>query len=84
MKRVVNKLSSGVNISFSGDVQKGTIFKMVENCSEGKCDCMSDDTKKKIKDMRVEEIEDGLKITIDGEINKQEIEDALSRSKILN
>jgi len=84
MKKVVNKLSNGVNISFRGDVEKGTIFKMVENCAEGKCDCMNDDTKRKIKDMRVEEIDDGVKITIDGDIDKKEIEDALSRSKILN
>jgi hypothetical protein len=33
---------------------EGSIIKMVENCATGQCECMSDETKKKITNMQVD------------------------------
>jgi hypothetical protein len=84
MQKNVFKTDSGVKISFSGVVQKQQIIKMVENCSTGACECMSDETKKKISDMQVDGKDGAVELNLTGDINKEEIEAALARSKVLN
>jgi len=84
MNKFVNKIDTGVKISFSGEVKKQNIVTMVENCSTGKCECMSDDTKAKIKDMQVSGQDGDVKLELQGDISIQEIEEAISRSKVLN
>jgi len=84
MNKTVNKLQNGVNIAFSGDVKKMNIVKMVENCSSGQCECMSDETKEKVKDMQVSGEDGNVSLTLSGDISKEEIEAALANSKVLN
>ena len=83
MKKEVTQLRSGVSIKFSGAVQKESIVKMVQNCKTGACECMSDDTKKKIKDMQVSGEDGEVLLSLSGEIQKEEIEAALAKSKAL-
>ena len=56
---------------------------MVENCSTGKCECMSDETKKKIEGMSVTGKDGEVELELSGDISKEEIEQALSNSKVL-
>ncbi|MBL0722069.1 MAG: arsenate reductase ArsC [Sulfurovum sp.] len=84
MKKNVFKTNTGVQISFAGIAKKEQIFKMVENCSQGKCECMSDETKKKITNMEVEDVDGDIKLNLSGDIQKGDIETALAKSKILN
>ncbi len=84
MTREVQKTKKGVKISFTGDVQKQNIVKMVENCATGQCECMSDETKAKVEDMRVSGTDGVVELEISGDIEKAEIEKALAKSKILN
>ena len=84
MNKFVNKMNNGVKISFTGEVKKQNIVTMVENCSTGKCECMSDETKKKIEGMSVTGIDGNVELELNGDISKEEIEQALSNSKILN
>lgn len=84
MKKEVNKVDSGVKISFMGEVKKQNIVTMVENCSTGKCECMSDETKAKITDMQVSGADGEVELSLSGDISTQEIEEALKRSKVLN
>ena len=84
MKRDVKKTNSGVSIKFQGIVQKQNIVKMVENCSTGQCECMSDSTKEKIKNMSVNGEDGNVSLELDGEVTKQEIEAALAKSKVIN
>ena len=57
---------------------------MVENCATGQCECMSDETKKKIKDMKVTGKDGQVELDLVGDIAKEEIESALKKSKVLN
>jgi len=84
MKKQVNATGFGVNIAFSGDVKKQNIVTMVQNCSTGKCECMSDDTKQKIQNMQVSGEDGEVKLSLEGDITTQEIEDALAKSTVLN
>jgi len=84
MKKSVLKTGNGVKISFSGAVKKAQIVKMVENCATGACECMSDETKAKIQDMKVDGSDGSVELSLSGDIQKEEIESALKRSKILN
>lgn len=83
IKKDVSKTNRGVNIKFSGAVKKESVVKMVQNCKTGTCECMSDDTKKKIKDMQVSGEDGEVLLELSGEIAKEEIEAALSKSKVL-
>ena len=49
MNKNVLKTNGGVKISFTGEVEKQNIVKMVENCATGQCECMSDETKEKLR-----------------------------------
>ena len=84
MNKNVFKTDNGVNIKFTGVVQKQQIVKMVENCATGQCECMSDETKKKINKMQVEGKDGNVELKLDGEVSKEEIEKALAKSKVLN
>jgi ABC-type transporter Mla MlaB component len=77
-------IKDGVNISFSGEVKKSDIVKMVQNCSTGQCECMSNETKSKIKDMKVDGIDGEVTLTLKGDITQDEIATALQKSKVVN
>lgn len=84
MQKNVKATNSGVKISFLGEVKKQNIVTMVENCSTGACACMSDETKMKIKDMQVSGTDGSVELELTGDINKEEIEAALAKSKVIN
>ncbi|HHD84268.1 MAG TPA: hypothetical protein ENK93_05255 [Campylobacteraceae bacterium] len=84
MQKNVLKTGDGVRISFTGAVEKRQIVKMVENCATGQCECMSDETKKKISDMHVDGMDGDVRLNLTGDLSKEEIEAALARSKVLN
>ena len=84
MQKNVFKTNEGVKINFTGVVQKQQIVKMVENCATGQCECMSDETKKKISNMQVEGKDGNVELKLDGDVSKEEIEKALAKSKVLN
>ena len=83
MKKNVFKVESGVKIAFTGVVQKEQIVKMVENCTTGQCDCMCEETKKKITNMEVEGQDGDVSLNLSGDISKEEILHALEKSKVL-
>lgn len=83
MNKFVNPTANGVKITFSGEVKKQNIVTMVENCATGACECMSDETKKKIEGMEVSGVDGDVELQLSGKITQKEIEDALSRSKVL-
>jgi len=84
MNKNVFKMTDGVKINFTGVVEKQQIVKMVENCATGACECMSDETKKKISNMEVEGKDGDVSLNLSGDISKEEIEKALAKSKVLN
>ncbi len=84
IKKEVNATDKGVKVTFTGEVKKANIVKMVENCATGQCECMSDETKKKIADMKVQGEDGAVELELEGDIAKEEIEAALERSKVLN
>ena len=84
MQKSVFKTQEGVKINFTGVVAKEQINKMVQNCATGQCECMSDETKKKIKDMKVDGEDGNVELNLSGDVSKEEIEEALKRSKVLN
>lgn len=84
MKKSVSLTTNGVNISFGGAVLKQNIVTMVENCATGKCECMSDETKKKITNMQVDGSDGDVNLQLTGDITKLEIEEALAKSKVIS
>ncbi len=84
MDKSVKKIDDGVKISFMGEVKKQNIVTMVQNCSTGQCECMSDATKAKIQDMQVSGEDGAVELSLSGDISTQEIEEALAKSKVLN
>jgi len=84
MKKEVSKTNNGVKINFLGEVQKENIVTMVQNCSTGKCECMSDDTKAKIKDMKVDGEDGDVNLSLEGDVSVDEINAALAKSKVIN
>ncbi len=84
IQKEVQQKQNGVAINFKGEVAKSMIFTMVQNCQEGKCECMSDATKAKIESMQIEGEDGDVKLHIEGEISKDEIQKALEKSKVLN
>ena len=84
MNKNVFKTNDGVKINFTGVVEKQQIVKMVENCATGQCECMSDETKKKISNMQVEGKDGNVELKLTGEVAKEEIEKALASSKVLS
>ena len=84
MKKNLFKTDEGVKILFTETVEREKIVKMVENCSTGACECMSDETKTKITDMQVSGEDGNVALDLSGDISKEEIETALAKSKVLN
>ena len=84
IKKDVKQNENGVSINFSGAIDKDTVFTMVQNCSTGKCECMSDETKAKVKDMVVTGEDGDVKLELRGDVSEAEIKEALSRSKVVN
>jgi len=84
MNKNVFKTGEGVKISFTGEVQKQNIVKMVENCATGQCECMSEETKEKITNMEVSGKDGEVNLNLTGDVSKEEIEAALARSKVIN
>ena len=84
MNKNVLKTNEGVKISFTGEVEKQNIVKMVENCSTGQCECMSDETKSKISNIEVSGKDGNVNLDLTGDISKEEIEAALAKSKVVN
>ncbi len=84
MNKNVFKTNQGVKISFTGEVQKQNILKMVENCATGSCECMTDETKEKITNMEVSGKDGEVSLNLTGDVSKEEIEAALIRSKVIN
>jgi len=84
MQKNVSKTNSGVKINFLGKVQKQNIVTMVQNCSTGACECMSDDTKAKIKDMKVDGVDGDVELSLEGDVSISEIQEALAKSKVIN
>jgi hypothetical protein len=84
MEKKVFKTGNGVKINFTGGVQKQNIVTMVENCSTGKCECMSDATKEKIKDMKVSGSDGDVALNLEGDVSVEEIQAALEKSKVIN
>ncbi len=84
MQKHVSKTNQGIKINFTGEVEKQNIIKMVENCATGQCECMSDETKKKITNMEVSGKDGDVALDLSGEITKEEIEAALTKSKVVN
>ncbi len=84
IKKEVKKTQAGVSIDFSGAIAKDTVFTMVQNCATGKCECMSDETKKKVEDMVVSGEDGAVTLELKGKVSEEEIKEALSRSKVVN
>jgi len=84
MQKNISKTADGVKINFLGSVEKQNIVTMVQNCSTGKCECMSDNTKAKIKDMRVDGSDGNVELSLEGEISVEEIQEALQNSKVIH
>ncbi|MBN2781667.1 MAG: hypothetical protein JXQ66_00330 [Campylobacterales bacterium] len=84
MQKMVNQTKDGVKISFFGEVKKESILSMVQNCSSGACECMSQDTKNKIKNMEVSGDDGCVELSLSGDITKDEIQEALNRSKVIS
>ena len=84
MVKKVKKTDFGVKINFLGKVQKNNIVTMVQNCSTGKCECMSDTTKEKIKDIKIDGLDGDVELSLNGSISVDEIESALAKSKLIN
>jgi len=84
MEKKVFKTGTGVKINFLGKVEKQNIVTMVENCSTGQCECMGDDTKAKIKDMKVSGKDGDVALDLSGDVSVEEIQAALAKSKVIN
>jgi len=84
MKKNVFKTGEGIKISFTGEVKKQNILKMVENCATGSCECMTNETKEKITNMQVSGLDGKVNLELTGNVSKEEIEAALARSKVIN
>lgn len=84
MDKNVSQTNQGIKINFTGAVEKQNIVKMVENCATGQCECMSDETKKKITNMEVRGKDGDVALDLSGDVSKKEIEAALAKSKVLN
>jgi len=84
MEKNVFKTAKGAKIAFTGAVAKQQIITMVENCSTGNCECMSDETREKISNIEVDGEDGNVELKLTGDVSKEELEAALERSKVLN
>ena len=82
-KANVLKFDDGVKISFTGDVKKQNVVEMVQRCQTGQCDCMSDESKQKIEGMEVSGEDGNIELSIKGDLDVSEIEQAVSKSPLI-
>ncbi|MEA2092193.1 MAG: hypothetical protein U9O83_07505 [Campylobacterota bacterium] len=82
-KADVTAQSNGVKITFSGAVAKQNVVEMVERCQTGKCDCMSDESKEKIKDMSISGEDGNVELSIKGDLDVEDIQTAVSKSPLI-
>lgn len=84
MKKInIVSFKDSVKIKFNGSVKKKNVVEMVERCQNGQCKCMSEESKKKIENLEISDEKGRVELIISGKLNKQEIEDALSRSPLI-
>ncbi len=83
-KATVQQQFNGVKVTFSGEVAKQNVVSMVERCQTGKCDCMSDESKKKLEGLEVNGTDGNVELTIKGDLTAEEIEAAVSKSPLIN
>ena len=82
-KADVTAQHNGVKITFSGAVEKKNVVEMVQRCQTGKCDCMSNESKKKIKDMNISGEDGNVELNIEGDLDIEEIKTAVSKSPLI-
>jgi len=82
-KADVTAQTNGVKITFSGAVAKQNVVEMVERCQTGRCDCMSDESKEKIKDMSISGEDGNVELSIEGDLDVEEIQTAVSKSPLI-
>ncbi len=78
----VKKTEDGVVIEVKdSSVEAEKVKEIVENCQTGKCDCMSEETKQKVKFMDFRAENGKIAIEIKGDLTEEEIKEAMNRSK---
>ena len=82
-KAYVTSEHNGVKIKFSGAIAKQSIVEMVDRCQTGKCDCMSDESKSKIVDMSISGEDGNIELNIKGDLDVEEIQEAVSKSPLI-
>jgi len=83
-KAEVIKGFGNIRVAFTGEIEKQNIVSMVERCQGGQCDCMSDESKKKIEGLEVSGEDGDVTLTISGDLDVEEIEAALKKSPLIN
>ncbi|QOY53607.1 hypothetical protein HUE87_06685 [Candidatus Sulfurimonas marisnigri] len=83
-KANVEVQKDGVKITFSGAVEKKNVVEMVERCQSGKCECMIQETKEKIKNMQVSGEDGNIELMLQGDdIDASEVKRAISNSPLI-
>ena len=84
IEKNVNKTDNGVDIQFTGEVNKTDIQNMVNDCSSGQCGCNCDPSLiSKIKMMSVDGADGKVTISLIGqEIELSDIEDTVKNCNI--
>ncbi|MEJ5172097.1 MAG: hypothetical protein WHT47_00085 [Hydrogenothermaceae bacterium] len=77
----VKKTGEGVLIEVNdSEVSKEKLEEMITSCQTGRCDCMTEETKKKITFIELRFTDGKPAIQIKGDVSKEEIESAMSKS----
>ena len=78
----IKNLENGVLVELnSAEVKKSDMEKSIENCNTGKCDCLSESQKERIKSISLKEGDFGkLSVEIEGDIDKEEIKQAMEKA----
>jgi len=84
IEKNVNKTDNGVDIEFTGEVNKTDVQNMVNDCSSGQCSCNCDPSLlNKIKEMSVNGIDGKVTISLKGqEIELSEVQNAVNSCNI--
>ncbi len=84
IEKNLNKTEDGVNIQFTGEVNKADVQNMVDECSNSKCSCNCDPSlMDKIKEISVDGIDGKVTISLKGhEIELSEVQNAVNNCNI--
>lgn len=83
VQKNVFKTQDGVNIKFTGSVEKKSVVSMIESCSSGECDCDCDpELFKRIEGMDVSGEDGDVTIGLKGNISADEISEAVGKCDI--